>query len=176
MRALTMDEVGCVGGGAVMEEVVVTGRRTSDGWDPFTYLLNPGGAFGAVGQNSSKPMYCSTAAYKAGWFLDEIAGETIQDVGAGTVIGGGLITLTTAPSGVGVAAGAATVTTGGVIYAAGTAISEIGNLIKWVSGQDDVLTMAKALSIPTMRLGPVGQLFTEKALSIAVDKTLTDPC
>jgi hypothetical protein len=121
-------------------------------------------------------MYCNTAAYKAGWFLDEIAGETIQDVGAGAVIGGALITVTTVPTGVGVAAGAATVTTGGAIYLYGTAVSEIGNFIKWVSGQDDVLTMAKALSIPTMMLGPVGQLLTEEALSIAVDKTLTDPC
>ena len=176
MRVLTMDEVECVSGGAVMEEVVITGRRWSDSWNPSTYLLNAGGAFGSAGQNSSTPMYCNTAAYKAGWFLDEIAGETIQDVGAGTVIGGGLITVTTAPTGVGVAAGAATVTTGGAIYLYGTAVSEIGNFIKWVSGQDDVLTMAKALSIPTMRLGPVGQLLTEKALSIAVDKTLTDPC
>ena len=176
MRALTMDEVGVVSGGAVMEEVTVTGQRIYDWWDPSTYLLNQGGAFGAAGKNSSKPLYYSTAAYKAGWFLDEIAGETIQDVGAGTVIAGGLITVTTAPSGVGVAAGAATVTTGGAIYLYGTAVSEIGNFIKWVSGQPDVLTMAKALSIPTMRLGPVGQLLTEKALSIAVDKTLTDPC
>ena len=176
MRVLTMDEVGCVSGDAVMEEVVITGRRWSDSWNPSTYSLNAGGAFGTAGQKSSKPMYCNTAAYKAGWFLDEIAGETIQDVGAGAVIGGALITVTTVPTGVGVAAGAATVTTGGAIYLYGTAVSEIGNFIKWVSGQDDVLTMAKALSIPTMMLGPVGQLLTEEALSIAVDKTLTDPC
>ena len=151
--------------GIGLAEVVVTSRRD---WS--------GGVFGTAGNGSENPRYCNTAAYKAGWFLDEIAGETIQDVGAGTVIAGGLLTVTTAPTGVGVAAGATTVTTGGVIYAAGTAISEIGNIIKWVSGQDAVLTAAKALSIPTMRLGPVGQLLTEKALSIAVDKTLSDPC
>ena len=164
------------GWGAVMEEVTVTGQRIYDWWNPITYLVYPRGFFGMGTLDSNKPMYCNSAAYKAGWFLDEIAGETIQDVGAGTVIAGGLITVTTAPTGVGVAAGATTVTTGGAIYLYGTAVSEIGNFIKWVSGQDAILTAAKALSIPTVRLGPVGQLLTEKALSIAVDTTLSDPC
>jgi RHS repeat-associated protein len=43
---------------------------------------------------SDKPKYCSSTGYKIGDFLDKWAGETIQDVGAGTVIAGGLITVT----------------------------------------------------------------------------------
>jgi hypothetical protein len=47
MRALTMDEIGCVGGGAVMEEVTVTGQRIYDWWDPLAYLVYPRGFFNA---------------------------------------------------------------------------------------------------------------------------------
>ena len=78
MRALTMDEVGCVGGGAVMEEVVITGRRTYDWWNPFTYLLNPEGAFGAAGQNSGRPRYYSAAADAAGYYIDDYTGAPHQ--------------------------------------------------------------------------------------------------
>ena len=81
MRALTRDEVECVGGGAVMEEVVITGRRTYDWWDPSTYLLNPGGAFGTAGQNSGRPRYYSAAADAAGYFIDDYTGDyaTMRD-------------------------------------------------------------------------------------------------
>jgi hypothetical protein len=84
MRALTMDEVGCVGGGAVMEdvreEVDITGRRTSDWWNPSTYLLNPGGAFGAAGQNSGRPRYYSAAADAAGYYIDDYTGIGLEEV------------------------------------------------------------------------------------------------
>lgn len=42
MRALTVNEIGYVGGGVenlpVTDEVVITGRRIVDWWDPVTYL------------------------------------------------------------------------------------------------------------------------------------------
>jgi hypothetical protein len=85
MRALTMDEVECVGGGAVMEdireEVAVTGRRTSDWWNPSTYLLNSGGAFGTAGQNSGGYRYYSAAADAAGYYIDDYTGDyaTMRD-------------------------------------------------------------------------------------------------
>lgn len=134
------------------------------------------GFFGSGSQQSDRPQYCNSAAYKFGWFLDDIAGETIQDVGVGTVIAGGLITVTSAPTVIGAGAGAGTMAAGGVIYTSGTAASEVGNFVKWLSGQSDELSAAKLLSIPTMRLGPVAQLATERAISFVVDNNLSDPC
>lgn len=97
-------------------------------------------------------------------------------MGVGTVIAGGLITVTSAPTVIGAGAGAGTMAAGGVIYTSGTAASEVGNFVKWLSGQSDELSAAKLLSIPTMRLGPVAQLATERAISFVVDNNLSDPC
>ena len=125
---------------------------------------------------AQKPKYCSSIGYEIGDFLDSWAGGTIQDVGAGTAIAGGLITLTTAPTVVGAGAGAATVALGGTIYAAGTAVSEVGNFVKWLSGQGADLTAANMLSIPTMGLNSVAQMATQKAVSYFADKAVGNPC
>lgn len=45
MRTLTLAEIDCVSGGVenvqTMEEVVVTGNRLHDYWEPLTFLIYP---------------------------------------------------------------------------------------------------------------------------------------
>jgi hypothetical protein len=94
-----------------------------------------------------------------------------------TVLGGGAIVLATWFTGVGDGVGAAVIAAGGSIYTTSTAVSEIGNGIKWLSGQSGGVTAAQALSIPLMRLGPVGRIVADKAVSHFVNEAgLGDPC
>jgi hypothetical protein len=66
--------------------------------------------------------------------------------------------------------------TGGAIYAGGTAISTIGNGIKFLSGQSAGVTAGALLSLPTARLGPASQIITEKLLSHFVSESVKNPC
>jgi hypothetical protein len=66
---------------------------------------------------------------------------------------------------------------GGTIYAGGTAVSEVGNGIKFLSGQSPDVTAAEMFSIPVMRLGPVGRIAVDKTMQhFLVNSGLGNPC
>jgi RHS repeat-associated protein len=123
-----------------------------------------------------RPAYCHSIGYAIGDFIDKQLGGTVQDVGAITVVGGVAIGAATAITGVGAGAGAAVAGAGATTYAFGTSISAIGNGIKWLSGQDAGVTAGAVLSIPTMRMGPVSQVVTEKVVSYLVGQSIRNPC
>jgi RHS repeat-associated protein len=132
-------------------------------------ITNPSASMG-------KPAYCSSIGYKAGNFFSNLGGA-VQNLGVGTAAGGGVVVAGTWFTGIGGVAGANLITTGGTIYSGGTALSELGNGIKWLSGQSGPVTAAAMASIPLMRLGPIARMVADKSLSRAVERSgLQDPC
>jgi hypothetical protein len=124
----------------------------------------------------AKPAYCSSLGYKIGDFVDSTLGGGAQTVGTGTVIAGGAVGLATAITGVGIGAGGAIAGVGGTIYAGGTALSVVGNGIKFLSGQSAGVTAGSLIGLPTTRLGPASQIVTNSALSYFVGKSVSNPC
>jgi hypothetical protein len=151
-------------------EIVVTARRPQRNKAPAA------SAPVAKQVRQQKPAYCTSRGYKVGNFIDNTIGGTVQNVGAGVVVGGLAVGLSTAITGVGAGAGGGIIGIGGVVYAAGTAVSTIGNGIKWLSGQSVAVTAGNLLSYPTTRLGPISQVITEKTLSSLVKQNIKDPC
>lgn len=92
------------------------------------------------------------------------------------MLAGGAVGLATGITGVGVGVGAGIAGVGGLIYAGGTAISTVGNGIKWLSGQDAGTTAVGLLSVPTMNLGPVYQIAVDQAVSYLGGNAVKNPC
>ena len=163
----------------------------------FTFPINPGrfigqddangGSRGGPGTPAAPPMmmmempkpeYCTSLGYRTGDFLESKLANGIKIAGAGVVLAGGAVGLSTALTGFGVGAGVAIAASGGFIYAAGTAVSTLGNITKFLSGQGAGPTAAGLLSVPTMTLGPVSQIAADQAVSYFANKDsrLADPC
>ena len=125
-----------------------------------------------------KPEYCTSLGYRTGDFLESKLANGIKIAGAGVVLAGGAVGLSTALTGFGVGAGVAIAASGGFIYAAGTAVSTLGNFTKFLSGQGAGPTAAGLLSVPTMALGPVSQIAADQAVSYFANKDsrLAGPC
>ena len=173
--------------------IEATARRETlyldDGFRPFSFAGNIIQDFGTfVGDGiiltiapkpqkmQNKPAYCSSLGYKIGDFVDGTLGGGAQTVGTGTVLAGGAVGLATAITGVGIGAGGAIAGAGGVIYAGGTALSVVGNGIKFLSGQSFGLTAGSLIGLPTTRLGPASQIVTNSVLNYFVGKSVPNPC
>jgi len=62
-------------------------------------------------------------------------------------------------------------------YGFGSALSEVGNFGKFLSGQSGAVTAASMATIPFQGAKPIVDLVTNHALSKAIDKAgLGDPC
>jgi hypothetical protein len=115
--------------------------------------------------------------FEIGSFVDNDLGEGIQDLGTVGVGAGYSITAASWFTGVGAEAGADVAAGGGAVYAAGTAVSEMGNLAELFGGQSGLVTASKMLSLPTMGIkSPGAQIITQKILTYFVGKSVKDPC
>jgi RHS repeat-associated protein len=124
----------------------------------------------------SKPKYCTSLGYKVGDFVDQTLGGGAQNLGIGLVIGGAAVGTAAAITGVGVGVGGTIAAGGGTTYAFGTALSAVGNGIKFLSGQSGGVTAGSLLSLPTTRLGPASQIISEKTLGYFSSKAVPNPC
>jgi RHS repeat-associated protein len=130
----------------------------------------------ATNKGNQKPGYCSSLGYKLGSFISDVGG-TAQDVGVG-VAGAGVVTVAVSWwTGAGDVVGGGMIAGGGTIYTSGTAVDELGNGIKYLSGQSAGNTVVQGISVPLMKLDPVARMASDKLLKGVESKEgFGDPC
>ncbi|MHB8739514.1 MAG: RHS repeat-associated core domain-containing protein, partial [Candidatus Dormibacteria bacterium] len=90
-------------------------------------------------QSNQIPKYCSSLGYEVSDLISG-AGEQVQNVSAGVAAGGAVVVATTWYTGAGDVAGGGIAAAGVSGYGFGSALSEVGNFGKFLSGQSGAVT------------------------------------